>query len=92
MPKKIIATGSSELRQKAGKDFDTLTDRFKELYCLPLSVREICKYENSELDDNLENKLQIYGAYPEILLGNLSEYDKTEKLEKIVDTYVIFDS
>lgn len=89
--KKIIATGSSELRQKAGKDFDTLTDRFKEMYCLPLSVSEIYKYSNSELLDNLENKLQIFGAYPEILLGNLSESAKTEKLEKIVDTYVIKD-
>lgn len=89
--KRIIATGSSELRQKAGRDFDTLTDRFKEVYCLPLSVSEILKFDDSELQDWLEEKLQIFGAYPEILLGNLSEYDKVEKLDKIVDTYVIKD-
>ena len=32
---KIIATGSSELRQKAGQEFDTLAGRFIEMYCLP---------------------------------------------------------
>lgn len=89
--KQIIATGSSELRQKAGEDFDTLTDRFKEVYCLPLSVSEIYKYKNTELMYNLENRLQIYGSYPEILLSNLSENEKVEKLDKIVDTYVIKD-
>ena len=38
---KIIATGSSELRQKAGVDWDSLADRFEEAYCLPLSTAEI---------------------------------------------------
>lgn len=89
--KRIIATGSSELRQKAGKDFDTLTDRFKEVYCLPLSVHEIYQYKDNELQDNIENKLQMFGAYPEIILGNLPVTEKIEKLEKIVDTYVIKD-
>src|SRR5665647_1946773 len=37
---KIIATGSSELRQKS-KDFDSLAGRFTEHYCLPLSIQEI---------------------------------------------------
>src|SRR3972149_2947965 len=34
---KVIATGSSELRQKS-KDFDTMAGRFHEIYCLPLSI------------------------------------------------------
>lgn len=89
--KRIIATGSSELRQKAGEDFDTLTGRFKEVYCLPLSVSEIYTYKNTELMYDLENRLQIYGSYPEILLSHLSENEKIEKLDKIVDTYVIKD-
>jgi len=89
--KKIIATGSSELRQKAGRDFDTLSDRFEEIYCLPVSVGEIVKYNNDNLLDNLSEELQIFGSYPEILFGNLSENEKIQKLEKIVDTYVIKD-
>lgn len=89
--KRIIATGSSELRQKAGRDFDTLSDRFEEIYCLPVSVNEIVKNRDNNLLDNLNEELQIFGSYPEILLGNLSENEKIQKLEKIVDTYVIKD-
>lgn len=89
--KRIIATGSSELRQKAGKDFDTLSDRFEEIYCLPISVGEIIKNKDNNLLDNLNEKLQIFGSYPEILLGNLPENEKIQKLEKIVDTYVVKD-
>ena len=37
---KVIATGSSELRQTSN-DFDTLSGRFSQIYCLPLSVFEI---------------------------------------------------
>jgi len=43
---KIIATGSSELRQKT-REFDTLAGRTTEHYCLPLSVYEI--FNNSEV-------------------------------------------
>ena len=88
--KKIIATGSSELRQKAGKDFDSLSDRFEEIYCLPISIGEIVK-NNNNLLDNLDEKLQVFGSYPEILLGNLGENEKIQKLERIVDTYVVKD-
>ncbi len=37
---KVIATGSSELKQK-GKEFDTQAGRFTDHYCLPLSITEI---------------------------------------------------
>ena len=36
---KIVATGSSELRQK-GETFDSLVGRFREIFCLPLSDRK----------------------------------------------------
>ncbi len=94
---KIIATGSSELRQKS-KDFDTLADRFIEQYCLPLSVREIIEntpvfaYEKSNLEKEVLAKLQIFGAYPEIYVSKtLSVDEKIEKLQKILDTYVLKD-
>src|SRR3989344_2480284 len=68
---KVIATGSSELRQQS-KDFDTMTGRFFETYCLPLSIFEIAenkKTRGSErpiFERSLAEKLQIFGAYPEI--------------------------
>jgi predicted AAA+ superfamily ATPase len=94
---KIIATGSSELRQKSN-NFDTLADRFVEQYCLPLSVYEITDntnilaYEKESFVKTLQTKLQIFGAYPEIYANkNLSEDEKIEKLQKILDTYVLKD-
>ena len=76
---KIIATGSSELRQKSTKEFDTLAGRFNEIYCLPLSIFEIRENEKPK-DSELEvfsgeraNKLQIYGAYPESLFKGVYE-------------------
>ena len=45
---KIIATGSSELRQKS-TNFDSLSGRFTEHYCLPLSISEI--QENNKTKD-----------------------------------------
>ena len=68
---KIIATGSSELRQKS-EDFDTLAGRYTEHYCLPLSIEEISSnanvktYGQANFETELLNQLQIYGAYPEI--------------------------
>ncbi|HSW88378.1 MAG TPA: AAA family ATPase [Candidatus Saccharimonadales bacterium] len=94
---KIIATGSSELRQKS-KDFDTLADRFVEQYCLPLSISEIANntrilaYEKNSLEEEIQTKLQIFGAYPEIYASHtLSEDEKIEKLQKILDTYILKD-
>jgi len=94
---KIIATGSSELRQKSN-DFDTLADRFVEQYCLPLSIYEIANnqpvlaYEKSNFEKEIQTKLQIFGAYPEIYTSQtLSEDEKIEKLQKILDTYVLKD-
>src|SRR5665811_166338 len=42
---KIIATGSSELRQKTA-NFDTLAGRFTESCCLPFSIDEIDQNSN----------------------------------------------
>ena len=89
--KRIIATGSSELRQKERRISNLSVDRFKEIYCLPISISEILSFNDNNLLDNIQEKLQIFGSYPEILLGKLSESEKIEKLEMIVDTYVIKD-
>ena len=94
---KIIATGSSELRQKS-KDFDTLSGRFVETYCLPLSISEIKinskikKYDEHEFYKKLSGKIQVFGAYPEIYANqSLSELEKINLLQNILDTYVLKD-
>lgn len=92
---KVVATGSSELRQKS-KDFDTLAGRYSELFCLPLSSEEILKnfpqkeYEkNNFLQKTMEN-LILYGAYPEIYLEP-SEPAKIDLLQRLLDSYVLKD-
>ncbi len=94
---KIIATGSSELRQK-GANFDTLAGRFTESYCLPLSIEEINKnsqikeYAKNNFQEKTTNNLQIFGAYPEVYANNmLSESEKIDLLQNILDTYVLKD-
>lgn len=95
---KIIATGSSELKQKQGQDFDTMAGRFIETYCLPLSIFEIADNMNSKPSDrpvfnrSIAEKLQIFGAYPEIYAQTeLSEKEKIDLLQNILDTYVLKD-
>lgn len=94
---KVIATGSSELRQKAGEDFDTMAGRFHESFCLPLSIAEIVDntpvvpYEQTRFFQDLQKRLQIFGAYPEVYVPGISEEDKIELLEKILNTYVLKD-
>ncbi len=95
---KIIATGSSELRQKSSKAFDTLAGRFNEIYCLPLSIFEVLENkrpkasEMEEFKSKLAKKLQIYGAYPEVYSkGNLSEKEKIDLLQHMLDAYVLKD-
>lgn len=93
---KIIATGSSELRQK-GESFDSLAGRYQDLYCLPFSTFEIADDTAVLAEDlnvwksNLQKQLQIFGAYPEVFAGGLSEKSKIDLLEKIVETYVLKD-
>jgi len=94
---KIIATGSSELRQKT-KDFDSLAGRFLESYCLPLSISEIANntlvkaYEKQEFYNTIQEQLQIFGAYPEVYAQNLlSESEKIDLLQNILDAYVLKD-
>ncbi len=94
---KIIATGSSELRQKT-KDFDTLAGRSVEYYCLPLSIYEI--FDNSKVqlieeDDfrkQIQKDLQIFGSYPEVYSNTkLSESERIDLLQDIFDKYVLKD-
>lgn len=95
---KVIATGSSELKHKAGQDFDTLAGRFEEAFCLPFSIFEIADntrtktYEKKDFENSLLRRLQIYGAYPEIYTSNqLLESEKINLLQNILDTYVLKD-
>jgi len=94
---KIIATGSSELRQKSGEDFDTLTGRFTECYCLPLSVTEIADnaqilgYNRKTFQQEILRKMQIFGAYPEVYTSKSSDAVTIDLLQKIFDTYVLKD-
>lgn len=94
---KVIATGSSELRQK-DPEFDTQAGRFTEHYCLPLSIEEIRvntdtpSYEEKNLEKKLVEQLQVFGSYPEIYIqDNLSDEAKAELLQNIVQTYVLKD-
>jgi len=95
---KIIATGSSELQQKS-KDFDSLADRYNELFCLPISLNEGIKYLNPpsyRIDEQarlLTEYFQIFGSYPEVLtMRNIHpDGEIAEKLEKIVDAYALKD-
>jgi len=94
---KIIATGSSELRQKS-KDFDSLAGRFTDNYCLPLSIYEIgdnsqiLSYEKHNFETKLQNQLQMYGAYPEVYTQtSYSESEKIDLLQNILDAYILKD-
>src|SRR3989344_9600862 len=96
--KKVIATGSSELRQKSSKEFDTMAGRFNEIYCLPLSIFEILgnaqpkAYDEKEFKKQLAKKLQIFGAYPEVYTkDDLVEKDRIDLLQAVLDTYVLKD-
>lgn len=92
---KIIATGSSELKQKT-KKFDSLSGRFKELFCLPLSLGEIKQntkiktYHEKEFYQQIQEKIQIFGNYPEIWKAK-KEDEKINLLQNIFDTYILKD-
>lgn len=95
---KVIATGSSELRQKAGADFDSMTGRFIEEYCLPLSIYEIAEnkkiapLKKEQFSKNLQKDIQIFGSYPEVYAETqLTDTGKAALLGKILDTYVLKD-
>ena len=94
---KVIATGSSELRQKSA-NFDTLAGRFTESYCLPLSLYEI--NENTHIEEyarqgfynKIVNTIQIFGSFPEVYTMNtIADSDKIDLLQNILDTYVLKD-
>lgn len=83
---KVIAAGSSELRQKTGKEFDSLAGRYDEICCLPLSINEIQTVNEVDIEG-----LQIFGAYPEIHLSNQSNSQKVKQLKKMIDSYILKD-
>ena len=93
---KIIATGSSELR-RTSKDFDSLAGRYKEIFCLPLSIKEIKKYsapkpsEEKQFNKKIARDIILYGAYPEVYLEKSSEEAKIILLQKLLDSYVLKD-
>jgi predicted AAA+ superfamily ATPase len=93
---KVIATGSSELRQTT-KDFDTLAGRFRQIFCLPLSVYEIAQhakpkaYEREAFSRMLAERAQIFGTYPEVYLAEGSEKETIDILQNFLDTYVLKD-
>jgi hypothetical protein len=93
---KIIATGSSELRKKAGKDFDTLAGRFEDYYCLPLALDEVKRDDKPKNINLIEwsketiTKTMTFGWYPEIV-DTVGETEKIKKLENLVEAYVLKD-
>lgn len=94
---KVVATGSSELRQKS-KSFDSLAGRFTEHYCLPLSLEEIQQsanvpaYEAPQLEQTMQKTIQLYGSYPEVYANKaLTESERIDLLQNILDTYVLKD-
>ena len=95
---KVIATGSSELRQKSSQEFDTMAGRFNEIYCLPLSISEIIDNEKPKASEEMElmkelaNKAQIWGSYPEVYVKSaLPEKNRIDLLQRMLDTYVLKD-
>lgn len=95
---KVIATGSSELRQKSGQEFDTMAGRYNEIYCLPLSLSEVVGNEKpkpsdlTEFNKKIATNSQIWGMYPEVYSkSNISESIRIDLLQKILDTYVLKD-
>lgn len=95
---KVIATGSSELRHKAGEDFDSMAGRFLEEYCLPLSIYEIVEnkkvplYRKEQFSQNLQKDIQIFGSYPEVYAEDkVTDAQKAALLGKILDAYVLKD-
>ena len=93
----VIATGSSELRQKSARRFDSLAGRYKEIYCLPLATTEIManiappSYLEAEINSQILEQVQIFGSYPEIFQPGLSENQKIDSLTNILDNYAIKD-
>lgn len=93
---KVIATGSSELRRKGAKEFDTLAGRYLEEYCVPLSVDEIkqaidpLQAVSPSHKVNLAQELMTFGAYPEIFSFQ-EDNDRVLGLERLVDAFVLKD-
>ena len=95
---KVIATGSSELRQKTGQEFDSMAGRFNEIYCLPLSISEIVNHEKPKSPDlagfnkQMAINSQIWGSYPEVYLkNNLPDNKRIDLLQRILDTHILKD-
>lgn len=75
-----------------------MAGRFTESYCLPLSIFEIfdnekvLESEKATYERNLAQNLQIFGCYPEIYSKKaVSETERIDLLQNILDTYVLKD-
>ena len=94
---KVIATGSSELKQK-GKEFDSQAGRFTEHYCLPLSIFEIKAnsplpaYEEKAFEKDFLKRSRYLCSYPRCThRGHIPMMRKSNFLKNITDTYVLKD-
>lgn len=93
---KIVATGSSELRQKRHRAFDSLAGRFEERYCFPLAFDELVTskthkaYDISSATVSLSESMQQYGGYPEVYLEQ-QDAMKIDLLQNLLNTYVLKD-
>jgi len=94
-PCHIIATGSSELRQKTS-EFDSLAGRYEEAYCLPFSLFELqqnakhAAHEQATFEQKILSEGVKFGFYPEIY--TTQSFDaKIKSLEKLLDTFVLKD-
>lgn len=92
---KIVATGSTELRNISAPDFDSLAGRFITYYCFPLSYDEILYNQGTNILlpsfklATLQNLL-VYGGYPATYLeADLN--NKILSLQQLIDTYILKD-
>ncbi len=98
-PNKVIATGSTELRVVSLSDYDSLSGRFDQHYCYPLSLKEIVQSKEQEntlfskdklgIEKDLKD-LIIWGGYPEVFTEK-DDLKKITYIDSIIDTYILKD-
>ena len=95
----IVATGSSELRQKT-RYFDTLAGRYKEFLLFPLTIDETANFKGESFSFTLHpnttethflssylDEIMIYGSYPGVILSG----EKEEELKNITQNSIVKD-
>ena len=95
---KVIATGSSELRQKITSLIPKRVDILPSISVCLFLFREIRQnttipsYEEPNFEKGLLEKIQIFESYPEVYIGDtLADIQKQDLLENILQTYVLKD-